>query len=85
MSEQTLSDVMTDFTVMIDDILDDVHAEVENKLAANNILANDIGLCEVFNGDKFKYPFRNLSSEYLRSKFFVDHMHLVVCQTVKHF
>lgn len=80
MSEQALCDIMTDFTVMIDDILDDVYREVEKKLVANNVLADDIGLREVFNDAKFKYPFEGLSSEYLRSKYYVEHMNLVVCK-----
>lgn len=80
MSKQALCDIMTDFTVMIDDILDDVYKEVEKKLVANNVLADDIGLREVFNDAKFKYPFEGLSSEYLRSKYYVEHMNLVVCK-----
>ena len=70
MSEQTLCD-MTDFNVIIDDILDNVYREVKKKLVANNVLTDDIGLREVFHDVKFKYPFDGLSSEYLRSKDYI--------------
>ena len=78
-SEQALSDIMTDFTVMVEGIVDDVHDNVEAKLRMNNISTDGIGLNEVFNDPRFKDPFCNFSSEYLRSKYFSEHMMLIVC------
>lgn len=82
MSELALSDVMTDFTVMIDDILDDVYEDVEKKLKLHDISTGDIGLNEVFNNVKYKEPFSGLHSEYLRTKYFADHMQLVVYEFI---
>lgn len=78
-SEQALSDIMTDCTVLIGDILDEVYQGVEKKLKVHDISACDIGLNEVFNNVKFKEPFAGLHSEHFRSKYFIEHMHLVVC------
>ena len=72
---------MTDFTVMIDNILDDVHEAVETKLRMSEISAPEIGLNEVFDDIKYKDPFRGLHSEHLRNKYFSEHMMLIVCKT----
>lgn len=46
-----------------------------------NIITDGIGLNEVFNTPQFKDPFHNLHSEYLRSKYFSEHMMLTVCES----
>lgn len=54
-SQQALSDVMTDFTVMIDDILDDVHGQVKKMLALTDGIppANSVAeLGRIFNDKK---------------------------------
>ena len=79
MSEQALSDVMAVFTVLIDGILDDEYEEIEKKLTATETSLNDIGLRDVFNSKKFKDPFQGLNSDYLHSKYYIQHMSLVVC------
>ena len=73
-SSQALSDIMTDFTVMMEGILDDVHDKVEATLRTNNI--PDIGLKEMFH---FKDPFQDFQSEYLCTKYFREHFMLIVC------
>lgn len=75
-SQQALNDVMTDFNVMVGGILDNLHSKV--KLDSNGISSSDIGLTELFNDPLDRDPFYGLYTEHLRTKYFCEHMHLLV-------
>lgn len=68
-SQQALCDIMTDFNVLVDGILDNLCSELTSKLESNGISADTIGLAE-FNDTMLRDPFHGLYSEHLRTKYF---------------
>ena len=71
---------MMDFSVMMDDVLVDIHGQIKKMFASTNgIPANSVAqLGRIFNDKKYREPFEGLHSEHLRSKYFEKHLGLIV-------
>ena len=79
-SQGSLSDIITDVSVMMEDTVDILQRKVEAVLKANKISPAEVtGFKNVFQNVELRDPFHSLQSEYLQTKYFRDHMGLVVC------
>ena len=82
-STSSLSDIITDVSVMMEDTVDILQRKVESVLKANKMSPAEVtGFKNVFQNVELRDPFHSLQSEYLQTKYFRDHMGLVVCNTL---
>ncbi len=80
-----MSDVMADFTVMLDDVIGSIRTNLEMKLRLHDVPVSDFQLDTLFNDALYKDPFRDMHSEHFRNKYFKEHMMLIVSEPFKLF
>lgn len=82
-SQMALNDIIADFTLMTKAVLEDVQRRVQSALVANSISPSDIiGLNDIFEDAELKDPFHSLLTEHLQTKYYREHMGLVVSEIV---
>lgn len=77
-SKCALGDLISDTSLLLSDKLQTLRNDVTTYLHQRN-LEVDSDLLKMFHSPSLTSPFQGLESEYLRKKFYVDHLGMLVC------